>query len=83
MMWRIQRLIDAASDPFPGAWTMIADGLETIRINRAEIVPDRRIEDRVPGKIAYFAGEDQPVVVCGTGLLRASLRSLPLRTRLV
>jgi methionyl-tRNA formyltransferase len=66
---RICRLINAASDPFPGAWTT-ANG-ETVRVLKAEVVSDRRIEDRTPGKIAYL-DESAPVVVCGTGLVRAT-----------
>jgi methionyl-tRNA formyltransferase len=63
---RICRLIDAVSDPFPGAWTTV-DGA-TVRVLKASVVPDRRIEDRTPGKIAYLVG-DWPIVVCGTGLV--------------
>ena len=37
---RILRLIDAVSDPFPGAWTTDGDG-NMLRIHRAAIVPDR------------------------------------------
>ena len=45
-------------------------------------MPDRRLEDRVPGKIAYFVAEDQPVIVCGTGLLRiAAMLAAPLEAR--
>ncbi len=85
---RILRLINAASDPFPGAWTTMNG--EQIRIDRAEIVYDRRIEDRVPGKVAYYAGAERdgypgdPVIVCGSGLLRIyDWPAMPLRTRLV
>lgn len=80
-MWRIQRLVDAASDPFPGAWT--TNGSERLRIDYADIVPDRRIEDRVPGKVAYL-DSGGPVIVCGSGLLRVTVRDsyLSLRTRL-
>lgn len=76
---RIQRLVDAASDPFPGAWTTAGD--RVYHIDRAEIVPDRRIEDRVPGKVAYLEG-GLPIVVCGRGLLRVMPRiAVPLRIR--
>ena len=75
---RILRLIDAASDPFPGAWTT-CDGLE-LRIHRAQIVADRRIEDRVPGKISHFL-DGFPVIVCGVGLIQIAA-ALPLRSRL-
>lgn len=77
----ILRLINAASDPFPGAWTTIA-GVERIRIDRAWIEYDRRIEDRTPGKVAYYEG-GEAVIVCGTGLLRIEGHALGLRTRLV
>jgi methionyl-tRNA formyltransferase len=83
---RILRLINAASDPFPGAWTTIAYGIEKIRIHRAAIVYDRMIEDRVPGKVSHYDGGD-PVIVCGSGLLRIGAHDGPLReslrTRLV
>jgi methionyl-tRNA formyltransferase len=78
---RILRLIDAASAPFPGAWTTTSDGA-TLRIFRASPVADRRIEDRVPGKVAYF-DDGLPVIVCGTGLIRIDDGTgLALRSRL-
>jgi methionyl-tRNA formyltransferase len=64
---RIVRLVDAASDPFPGAWTTVNG--EIVRVMAAQIEPDIRIEDRVPGKVA-FVRADKPVVVCGSGLVR-------------
>jgi methionyl-tRNA formyltransferase len=66
--YAIRRLIDAASDPFPGAWTTVAVRSLKIRVLDAEIVHDRRIEDRVPGKVSHFV-DGTPVIVCGTGLL--------------
>jgi methionyl-tRNA formyltransferase len=79
--YRILRLIDAASDPFPGAWTTLAGS--QLRVLEAVIVPDRRIEDRVPGKVShFFCGT--PVIVCGTGLLSiAAAWPIKLRERLV
>lgn len=106
---RIQRLVDAVSKPFPGAWTLMEGapgptgqagrttrgpavttfgrgvgggggavpvGVQAtptdqhrIRVHAVSHVPDRRIEDRQPGKFAYIE-EKCPVVVCGQGLLR-------------
>lgn len=84
---RICRLVDAASDPFPGA-TATIDG-ELVRVARAMCAPDRMIEDRVPGKVAYKLNA-LPVVVCGTGLVQIDVvdyvsgfpREMPLKTRL-
>jgi methionyl-tRNA formyltransferase len=77
---RIVRLVDAASDPFPGAWTTL-DGVK-VRVPRAVPEPDVRIEDRVPGKVAFIR-DGAPVVVCGTGLVRLPGVDVPLRTRFV
>lgn len=78
---RIVRLINAVSDPFPGAWTTAA-GNET-RVLEAVSEPDVAIEDRCPGKVAYVR-DGQPVVVCGTGLVRITdpqFADTPLKTR--
>jgi methionyl-tRNA formyltransferase len=63
----ILRLIDAVSDPFPGALTTLA--ASPLRVRAASVVPDVTIEDRRPGKI-FRLDNGHPVVVCGTGLLR-------------
>lgn len=71
---RIARLVDAVSDPFPGATTTLKGA--PVRVLDAEVVPDVRIEDRHPGKIIRLE-DGRPVVVCGTGLVRINdLRSL-------
>jgi methionyl-tRNA formyltransferase len=62
----ILRLIDAASFPFVGAWT-IAFG-QSLIIERAELAPDVRFEQRHPGKIHTL--DPAPTVVCGQGMLR-------------
>lgn len=77
---RICRLVDAASDPFPGAWTTCAG--ERWRVKAAVVERDLRIEDRVAGKVARVVGGD-PVVVCGTGMVRLPGFTAPLKTRLV
>jgi methionyl-tRNA formyltransferase len=77
---KVVRLVDAASDPFPGAWTT-ANGQKG-RVLRAVAEPDVRIEDRVPGKVAFIR-DGAPVVVCGTGLVRLAGVDVPLRTRFV
>lgn len=66
---RICRLVDAASDPFPGAWATIPEDSLFVRVHGAVSEPDRMIEDRAPGKVAFFRDGD-PVVVCSAGLLR-------------
>lgn len=88
----ICRLIDAASDPHPGAWTARVvpplhsgwerDG-ELTRIPAAVPVTDKRIEDRCPGKV-FQLRDGNPVVVCGTGMvLLPDGPQMPLRTRFV
>lgn len=64
---RICRLVDAVSDPFPGAWTELAG--EQVRVLAATTAPDIRIEDRQPGKIFALRGGSRCVVVCGTGMV--------------
>jgi methionyl-tRNA formyltransferase len=64
---QILRLIDAVSDPFPGAITTL-NGRE-IRVLAATVIPDVTIEDRRPGKV-FRLDEGRPIVVCGSGLLR-------------
>jgi methionyl-tRNA formyltransferase len=63
---RIVRLVDAVSDPFPGATTTLAGN--PVRVLGATTFPDVRIEDRVPGKV-YRLFHGNPVVVCGSGLV--------------
>jgi methionyl-tRNA formyltransferase len=63
---RIVRLVDAVSDPFPGASSTLAGN--PVRVLGATTFPDVRIEDRVPGKV-YRLLHGNPVVVCGSGLV--------------
>ena len=74
----IVRLVDAASEPFPGAWTT-ADGNRVV-IDYAETVTDVRFEQRHPGKVAWK--DEGTVVVCGTGLVRIP-NAVPTKTRFV
>lgn len=91
--YKILRLVDAASHPFPGAWTTLAIHPEdswmgdVVRVYEAAVVPDVRIEDRRPGKVLRL-DNDLPVVVCGMGLLRLEsvgrahgAKRFPLRSR--
>lgn len=64
---RILRLIDAVSDPYPGAST--STRTEVVRVLEADELPDVRVDDRKPGKVIFLDG-GCPVVVCGRGLLR-------------
>lgn len=68
--WRIRDLINAVSDPFPGAWTVLCADGHHIRVLEAETVADLRIEDRRPGKVMRREDGDALVVVCGQGLLK-------------
>jgi methionyl-tRNA formyltransferase len=65
----IRRLIDAVGSPFKGAKTVWDN--RALRILRAQEVDDVTIEGRQAhtGKLIFFA-EGDPVIVCGTGLLR-------------
>ncbi|MGY3089650.1 methionyl-tRNA formyltransferase [Hymenobacter sp. UYAg731] len=63
----ISRLVDALGWPYPGASTLLNGQLH--RVLAAMPEPDVRIENRTPGKV-LFVRAGQPVVVCGTGLLR-------------
>lgn len=76
---RICRLVDAASEPFPGATTKLNG--ELVHVHRATPVPDRMIEDRVPGKVAYKT-DGLPVIVCGTGLVQVDVYDYPSGTRI-
>lgn len=78
---QVLRLIDAASAPFPGAWSR--DDVMPNRIHAAELEPDLRFEQRHPGKVA-FVRDGCPIVVCGTGMIRVLESSfpIPLRVRL-
>jgi methionyl-tRNA formyltransferase len=64
---RISRHVDASGDPYAGAFTAL--GTDVVRVLRAEPVADVSFEIRQPGKI-WFLSPNDPVVVCGTGLLR-------------
>lgn len=63
----IRRFVDALGWPYQGASTLLNGQLH--RVLAAEAEPDVRIENRTPGKV-LFVRAGQPVVVCGTGLLR-------------
>lgn len=79
----LRRFVDALGRPYRGASTLLANKL--YRVLAAEAAPDVVVENRVPGKV-LFVREGQPVVVCGTGLLRltalhtdAGAEALPLQ----
>ena len=63
----IRRFVDALGWPYPGASTRLDGQLH--RVLAVEPEPDVPIENCTPGKV-LFVRAGQPVVVCGTGLLR-------------
>lgn len=63
----LRRFVDALGAPYRGDSTLL--GGQRHRVLAAEAEPDVAIENRAPGK-ALFVRAGQPVVVCGTGLLR-------------
>jgi len=63
----ISRFIDAVGFPYKGARTYIGNKLITIL--DAEPQPDVTIENRLEGKV-IFKIANEPVIVCGTGLLK-------------
>ena len=63
----ICRFVDALGWPYQGASTLLNGQLH--RVLAAVPEPDVTIENRTPGKV-LFVRAGQPVVVCGTGLLR-------------
>jgi methionyl-tRNA formyltransferase len=63
----LRRFVDALGWPYRGASTLLNGRLH--RVLAAEAVPDVVIENRAPGKV-LFVQHGQPVVVCGSGLLR-------------
>jgi methionyl-tRNA formyltransferase len=65
----LKRFVDAVGWPYRGASTRVNGQL--CRVVEAEVVPDVFIENRTAGKV-LFMNEGQPVVVCGTGLLRVT-----------
>ena len=63
----LRRFIDALGAPYRGASTLLGGRLH--RVLAAEPEADVKIENRTPGKVIFMRA-GQPVVVCGTGLLR-------------
>lgn len=64
---KIKRKIDACSSPYKGAKCWLNN--EVVIINDASVDDDVKIENRETGKVIFVKNSD-PVVVCGTGLLR-------------
>lgn len=63
----IQLKINSLGYPYLGASTTVNN--ELVRIKKSTLLNDVLIENRIPGKIIFFA-DGKPVVVCGKGLLR-------------
>lgn len=63
----IQQFVYSVGFPYKGASTTI-DG-KRYRVHDCEIIGDVFVENRCPGKVLFF-DKDQPIVVCGKGLLR-------------
>lgn len=64
---KIKRFIDAVGYPYNGAKSSI-DGIE-LTILESELYEDLKIINNIPGKI-FFIINNEPVVVCGSGLLK-------------
>jgi methionyl-tRNA formyltransferase len=64
----IFNLIRAVNFPYTGAFTYY--DRNKIFVWRAEVVPDIRFETRDPGKIWEITAENNPIVVCGEGMLK-------------
>lgn len=63
----IRRFIDAVGEPYLGACAIL--GESKVRILEAVEEENVIIENRQPGKV-IFVKNDEPIVVCGDGLLR-------------
>ncbi len=63
----ILRFIFALGHPLQGSWTQLEQ--QRVRVLDAELLDDIVFERRYPGKI-WFIDNKNPVVVCGTGLLK-------------
>jgi len=64
---RIRRFVDAVGYPYEGASTLLCGN--KVRLLECEEVPDVPIVNRDPGKV-IFVCDNEPVVVCGRGLLK-------------
>lgn len=64
---KIRRFVDAVGYPYDGAKCWLNN--EVTRIDEVEECKDVFVENRTPGKIIFFE-DNQPVVICGTGLLK-------------
>jgi len=62
----IQHFITCVGSPYKGASAILNDS--TIRVIKAQVREDVKIENRTPGKV-IFVENNSPVVVCGSGLL--------------
>jgi len=71
---RIQRFVDALGHPYQGAATSLQS--ERVIVHGAVAEADVRIENRTAGKV-IFIRDGQPVVVCGSGLLRITEMTTP------
>lgn len=64
---RIRRFVDAVGFPYRGA-AVIIDG-KLHRLRECMELPDVIIENRTVGKVIFLEG-DNPVIVCGQGLIK-------------
>ncbi len=69
----IARAIRALGPPYLGARTRMDD--KVITIHAAEVVDDLPFAIRQPGKVWSVTSEGQPVVICGSGLLKITQAS--------
>lgn len=63
----LERTINALGFPYGGAKTKMENNI--IVLDEIKALPDVEIENRTPGKI-LFLENNQPIVVCGKGLLK-------------
>lgn len=63
----LERTINALGFPYGGAKTKMENNI--IVLDEIKALPDVKIENRTPGKI-LFLENNQPIVVCGKGLLK-------------
>jgi methionyl-tRNA formyltransferase len=65
---QIYNLIRAVSNPYPGAYTFMNG--KKIYVWKSTIIEDKNFEIRYPGKIWCIDENNNPVIICGDGLIK-------------